>query len=117
MCLAFQCNVVPAGDCVTIGIATCLDPSRRRARQVPVGAKQKIEMLYDQPREIVGLVGDVRQNRYEYAPEPQMYVPRAQLPRKMDMALSFDVEIATFIVRAKGDPATLVPSSRGRSPR
>jgi putative ABC transport system permease protein len=57
-------------------------------------------------------VGNVRQDRYQYAPQPQMYVPRAQLPAKMDMTISFDVLVATFLVRTNSDPATLVPSLR-----
>jgi putative ABC transport system permease protein len=57
----------------------------------PIGQQFTSDLLYDQPREIVGIVGDVRQDRYQYAPQPQMYVPRAQLPPKMDMTLSFDI--------------------------
>ncbi len=34
----------------------------------------------DQPRQIVGIVGDVRQNALDVAPNPRMYVPQAQLP-------------------------------------
>ena len=35
------------------------------------------------------------QNSCAYAPEPQLYVPRAQLPRKMDMTLSLDVLVGS----------------------
>ena len=41
-----------------------------------------------------------------------MYVPRAQLPAKMGMTLSFDILIATFVIRTNSDPAALVPSLR-----
>jgi predicted permease len=33
-----------------------------------------------QPRQIIGIVGDVRQGGLETAPRPRMYVPQAQLP-------------------------------------
>ena len=78
----------------------------------PIGKQFTSELLYDQPREIVGIVGDVRQDRYQYTPQPQMYVPRAQLPAKMDMTLSFDILVATFVVRTNADPAALVPALR-----
>jgi len=78
----------------------------------PVGQRVQTSLLFDQPRLIVGVAGDVRQDRYQYASQPQIYVPRAQLPPKMDMTLSFDVLVATFIVRTGGSPAGLVPSLR-----
>jgi len=78
----------------------------------PLGKQFQSDLLYDQPREIVGIVGDVRQDRYQYVPQAQMYVPRAQLPPKMDMTISFEILVATFLVRTNGDPAALVPSLR-----
>jgi putative ABC transport system permease protein len=78
----------------------------------PVGKRIQSGLLYDQPREIIGVVGDVRQNRYQYASQPQMYVPRMQMPSKMDMTLSFDVLVGTFIVRTHGNPANLEPLLR-----
>jgi putative ABC transport system permease protein len=78
----------------------------------PVGKRIQSRLLFDTPREIIGVVGDVRQNRYQYAPQPQMYVPRNQMPSKMDMTLSFDVLVPTFIVRTEGEPAAIVPALR-----
>jgi putative ABC transport system permease protein len=78
----------------------------------PIGKRISTGVLYDRPREIVGIAGDVRQNRYQFEPQAQMYVPRAQLPHKMDMTLSLDVLVGTFVVRACGDPAALVASLR-----
>jgi putative ABC transport system permease protein len=52
----------------------------------------------------------VRQDRYQLAPSPQMYVPRSQLPAKMDMTISFDVLVATFIVRTNSSLAVLTPT-------
>jgi putative ABC transport system permease protein len=79
----------------------------------PIGRKIQIDQTYDLPREIVGVAGDVRQNRYGYEPQAQMYVPRAQLPAKADMTLSLDIQTGTYVIRAAaGDPAALIPSLR-----
>jgi putative ABC transport system permease protein len=69
-------------------------------------------MLDEPPREIVGVVGDVTQDRYQLSPQPQMYVPRMQLPRRMDMALGIEVLTTTFLVRTAGDPVSVLPSLR-----
>jgi putative ABC transport system permease protein len=82
------------------------------ANEDPIGKRIQIGLLYDEPREIVGIVGDVRQDRYQYQPQAQMYVPYAQVPAKMDMSLSFDVLVATYIVRTNSNPAGLVPLLR-----
>jgi len=78
----------------------------------PVGKRIQTGLLYDSPREIVGVVGDVRQDRYQYSPQPQIYVPHGQLPAKMDMSMSFDVLVATYILRTNLDPAAVIPSLR-----
>jgi len=79
----------------------------------PVGQRIQMNLLYDPPREIVGVVGDVRQDRYQHDPQPQLYVPRAQLPLKMDLALSQAIMLTnTFIVRTKADPAQLASALR-----
>jgi len=74
-------------------------------------------LLYDRPRVVVGVAGDVRQNRFDLASSAQMYIPRAQVPPSMDMTLSFDVLVATFIVRTSGDPASLARSLDAPSPK
>jgi putative ABC transport system permease protein len=69
-----------------------------------------LNLPYDPPREIVGIVGDVRQSRYQRNPEPQLYVPRAQLPRRMGMTLSQQIMLLnTFVVRVRGDAAQMTP--------
>ena len=78
----------------------------------PIGQLLHVDVLDDAPREIVGVVGNVAQDRYQLSPQPQMYVPRAQLPHRMDMALGIDVLATTFLVRTAGDPAAVLPSLR-----
>jgi putative ABC transport system permease protein len=76
----------------------------------PIGKRIQLNLPYDPPREIVGIVGDVRQSRYQRNPEPQLYVPRAQLPRRMAMTLSQQIMLLnTFVVRVRGDAAQMTP--------
>jgi hypothetical protein len=78
-----------------------------------IGKRIRLNVLYDQPRQIVGVVGDVRQDRYQLEPQAQLYVPRRQLPQKMDLAMAQAVMLVnTFIVRAKGNPAELSTALR-----
>jgi putative ABC transport system permease protein len=78
----------------------------------PIGKQIQSSHLFDPPREIVGVVGDVRQDRYQLAPSPQMYLPRSQLPAKMDMTVSFEVLVATFIIRTNSSLGVLAPTFR-----
>src|SRR5262249_43775984 len=61
------------------------------ANDDPLGRQIQLDLLDDHPREIVGIVGDVRQNRYEAAAPPQVYVPEAQLPKRMDLNIARQV--------------------------
>jgi putative ABC transport system permease protein len=78
----------------------------------PVGRLLQTDVLDDPPREIVGVVGDVRQDRFQAGPVPQIYVPRAQLPSRMDMQMALEVLVTTFVVRSTGDPLSVVPALR-----
>ena len=51
-------------------------------------------------REVVGVVGDVRQAGLQDRPQPAYYVPHRQVP----------FGSMTFIVRTSGDPSRVVPS-------
>jgi predicted permease len=72
----------------------------------PIGRRIQLDLLDDQPREIVGIVGDVRQNRYDISAQPQLYIPQDQLPRRMDLTIARQVLVKTFILRARGAPPT-----------
>ena len=78
----------------------------------PIGQELQTDILDDPPREIVGVVGDVRQDRYQASPAPQIYVPRTQLPYRMDMQMALEVLVSAFVVRADVDPAALVSPLR-----
>jgi predicted permease len=82
------------------------------ANENPIGRVVQTDILDDPPREIVGVVGDVRQDRYQTSPAPQIYVPRTQLPYRMDMQMALEVLVTAFVVRADVDPAALVSPLR-----
>ena len=78
-----------------------------------VGKVIQLDLPYDQPREIVGIVSDVHQDLYQTRGVPQLYVPRPQLPRQMNMVTAQRIMLAnTFVVRTTGDPAQSVPALR-----
>ncbi len=79
----------------------------------PIGKVIRLDLPYDQPREIVGIVGDVNQDLYQTGGVPQLYVPRPQLPRQMNMVTAQRIMLAnTFVVRTTGDPARSVAALR-----
>lgn len=66
---------------------------------------RRIQMTNEKvPRQIVGVVGAVRQTRLEDAADPHVYIPHAQNPSP----------VMTFIVRTSADPAALVTPVRER---
>ncbi len=78
----------------------------------PIGKRLLIDLLNEPSREIVGVVGNIRHNRYEREIQPQMYVPYTQQPavsrsRWLESRLTM-----TFVVRAAADPMRLVPALR-----
>jgi len=79
----------------------------------PIGRLVQTDVLEDQPREIVGIVGDVRQDRFQVGPAAQIYVPRVQLPRRMDMTLALDVLVMTYVIRPTPDAPDLIARVRG----
>ena len=62
---------------------------------------------FEEPaREIVGIVGDVRNGGLDSAPEPIMYIPVAQMPNGVT-ALNNRIIPITWIVRTKVEPFSL----------
>ena len=65
---------------------------------------------FDDPtRQVIGVVGDVRENSLDEPPPPVMYVPAAQVPDGM-IRLGNAVLPMTWIVRAAANPAPMTPS-------
>ncbi len=74
---------------------------RHFASEDPIGRRMRIGSVQnpDSPWwTIVGVVGGVRDNQLDRAPDPEMYVPFAQRPSRQ----------MTVVIRAKGDPVPLL---------
>ncbi|MFL6207313.1 MAG: ABC transporter permease [Pyrinomonadaceae bacterium] len=72
------------------------------AGENPIGQRLKLDSE-DQPREIVGVVGDVRRAALETEAQPEYYLPYEQAPeRRMNL-----------VVRTTGDAAAMTATVRG----
>jgi predicted permease len=60
----------------------------------------------DQPRQIVGIVGDLRDNGLNRNPGPTMYIPQAQLPDSMN-ELNNRIGSLAWVVRTRVEPYSL----------
>jgi putative ABC transport system permease protein len=66
----------------------------------PIGRELVIHDGKQEPKRIVGVVGDLRQTALTETPEPQMYTPFYQAPAGW----------GTLLVKTAGDPRTLAPA-------
>jgi putative ABC transport system permease protein len=64
------------------------------------------ELATETPRQIVGIVGDVRDGALNRDPQPTMYIPNAQVPDALN-ALNVRLTPLAWVVRSQGDPAAL----------
>jgi putative ABC transport system permease protein len=65
----------------------------------PVGKTLQTDAIDDPARTVVGVVGDVRQDRYQRVPQPQLYIPRLQVPLRMDNAIALEFLVTYVVVR------------------
>ena len=82
-------------------------------KEDPIGKSVKLDLSPDeQPREIVGVVEDTPGNPLQPKQDPEMYVPFFQAaPRITGPWTGFRL-IQTYLLRAKGDPMSLLPAVR-----
>jgi putative ABC transport system permease protein len=59
------------------------------------------------PRQIIGIVGDMRNGGLDQDPAPTMYIPIAQMPDKVT-ALNSRITPLWWIVRSRVEPSTLI---------
>jgi putative ABC transport system permease protein len=78
----------------------------------PIGQTISIEFYNDQPRQIVGIVPDIRPSLRDRDPRPQMYVPHTQLPTIQAGVTAFGLEGVTFVVRSSGRLDDWLPGAR-----
>jgi putative ABC transport system permease protein len=60
----------------------------------------------DSPRQIIGIVGDIRDGGLNRDPQPEIYIPLAQMPDGIT-ALNSRVAPLIFLTRTQGDPHRL----------
>jgi putative ABC transport system permease protein len=78
----------------------------------PIGQTIAVQFYNDQPRQIVGIVPDIRPNLRNRDPQPQMYVPHVQLPTIQAGITAFGLESVTFVVRSRGRLEDWLPGAR-----
>ena len=86
------------------------DPLRDR---IWIGHGVMAEFSAEVPRQIVGIVGDVRDGGLNREPQPTMYIPNPQVPDAVN-ALNLRLTPVAWIVRAPGDPVRLAGSIQDR---
>jgi len=69
----------------------------------PIGQLFQTDVVDAPVREVVGIVGNVRQDRYQRIPQPQMYIPRLQVPRRMDMGVALRFLVTSIVVKTDGN--------------
>lgn len=74
-----------------------------------IGKNVMKELALEQPRQIIGIVGDVRDGRLNRDPQPAMYVPNAQVPDALN-ALNVSIIPMAWVVRTANDPVLLSPA-------
>jgi putative ABC transport system permease protein len=81
--------------------------------QNPIGERITFDFVPDEkPREIVGVVGDVRLNQTQTQPQPIVYLPHVQQSQRW-LGPSWDYRSAMyFILRTGGDPSSVVSAVR-----
>ena len=79
----------------------------------PIGQRVRLDLSPDeQPREIIGVVHDVPSNPLQTKQDAQLYVPFFQQAGTITGPWTGLRLYLTFLLRAKGDPAALLPSVR-----
>lgn len=74
-----------------------------------IGKGVMSELALEQPRQIIGIAGDVRNNRLNRVPGNQMYIPNAQVPDALN-ALNASIRPMAWVVRTETDPMKLSPA-------
>jgi predicted permease len=78
----------------------------------PIGQTVSVQFYNDQPRQIIGIVPDIRPSLRNREPRPQMYVPHTQLPTIQAGVTAFGLEDVTFVVRSKARMDDWLPGAR-----
>jgi predicted permease len=78
----------------------------------PIGREIQLRLFNDPPRQVVGVVADLRQIAGRQGRERQVYIPFAQVRPIQSGVVAHGLELLTFVVRFRGDPARLAEPFR-----
>ena len=79
----------------------------------PVGKRLRLGGSDDtMPREIIGVVGDVKHKGVDQETRPEMYIPHAQFPSALPDSAGAAPRAMTLVIRTAGDPARLAATVR-----
>jgi putative ABC transport system permease protein len=73
----------------------------------PIGKLVRTDVIDAPTRTVVGVVGNVRQDRYQRVPQPQIYIPRLQVPARMDNAVALQLLLTDVVVRTDSGLAAM----------
>jgi predicted permease len=79
------------------------DPLNER---IWIGKGVMSELATETPRQIIGVVSDVRDGALNRDPQPTMYIPNAQVPDALS-ALNTRLTPLAWVVRTRGQPSSL----------
>jgi putative ABC transport system permease protein len=78
----------------------------------PIGREITIDFVNDKPRQVVGVVPDIRESSQQRDFAPHVFVPEAQLPLASRGWFQAPRITMTYLVRAAADPLPLVDQIR-----
>ena len=78
----------------------------------PIGQTVTVQFYNDQPRQIVGIVPDIRPDLRNREARPALYVPHVQLPTIQAGITAFGLENATFVIRSRARAEDWLPGAR-----
>lgn len=90
-------------DTLPVAIVNTAMAERFWPGEDPLGKILQTDVVDAPPRTVVGVVGNVRQDRYQRVPQPQIYIPRLQVPLRMDNAIALQFLLTSVVVRTDQD--------------
>src|SRR5579864_1214801 len=79
----------------------------------PMGKHLKLDLVPEErSREVIGVVRDIKADRYQTKPQPAMYVPHAQMPLRYRGPYQWTRTNMSFVVRPSGDRKTVISALR-----
>ncbi len=79
----------------------------------PMGKHVTLDLVPEErPREVIGVVRDIKADRYQTKPQPAMYVPQAQMPPHYRGPYQWMRVNMFFVVRPSGDLKSVIPALR-----